>query len=117
MEEEIEVLDEDFMIPTNNVANNVNVNTNNTSAPVQNNDNNFDNVISLDRLFDRTNEEEVIDAYEDDLIKSEIKQKKITRIQIGLIVFLVVFASLVYFFGYDFVEPYIKADGYNVFNN
>lgn len=82
MNEEIEVLDE----------------TNNKS----------DDIISLDRLFD--SQEEVVDAYEEDKKLEEIKQKKITKIQIGLIIFLVVFATLVYFFGYDFVEPFIKID-------
>ena len=87
MEEEIEVLDE-------NITNN----------------NSIDEVISLDRLFDNSNEEEIIDAYEDDLKKEEIKQKKITKIQIGLLIFLVISASLVYFFGYDVLEPFIKID-------
>ena len=64
--------------------------------------------ISLDRLFDE--EEEVIDVYEENLAKEKRKQKRIGRIQIGLIVFLIVIASLVYFFGYDFFEPYIKID-------
>ena len=70
--------------------------------------NNSDDIISLDRLFD--SQEEVVDAYEEDKKLEEIKQKKITKIQIGLIIFLVVFATLVYFFGYDFVEPFIKID-------
>lgn len=93
MNEEIEVLDEDFTT---------------TKAPGE--------VISLDRLFDTKEDEEVIDAYEEDQQLEKIKQAKITKIQIGLIVFLVIFASLVYFFGYDFVEPYIKADGYDWFH-
>lgn len=67
-------------------------------------------VIGLDRLFEENTEEGVIDAYEDDLKKDEIKQKRITRIQIGLILFLIVFASIVYFFGYDVLSPYIKID-------
>ena len=70
--------------------------------------NNSDDIISLDRLFD--SQEEVVDAYEEDKKLEEIKQKKITKIQIGLIIFLVIFASLVYFFGYNIVEPFIKID-------
>ena len=89
MEEEIEVLDE--------------------FTPIKANSNDSNEVISLDRLFNDDNEE-VIDAYEEDKQIERLKQQKITRIQIGLIVFLVVFASLVYFFGYDFLEPYIKID-------
>ena len=69
-----------------------------------------DKVIPLDRLFPLDEDEEVIDVYEEQLEKEKIKQKKIGRIQIGLIVFLIVFASLVYLFGYDFFEPFIKID-------
>ena len=90
MEEEIEVLDE--------------------FTPIKANSNDSNEVISLDRLFNNDDNEEVIDAYEEDKQIERLKQQKITRIQIGLIVFLVVFASLVYFFGYDFLEPYIKID-------
>lgn len=89
MEEEIEVLDE--------------------FTPIKANSNDSNVIIPLDRLFNDDNEE-VIDAYEEDKQIERLKQQKITRIQIGLIVFLVVFASLVYFFGYDFLEPYIKID-------
>ncbi|MBQ9024025.1 MAG: hypothetical protein IJ105_02250 [Bacilli bacterium] len=89
MNEEIEVLDEDF--------------TKSEST------NNSKEIISLDRLFDNSNEE-VIDAYEEDKKLEEIRQQKITKIQIGLIVFLIIFASLVYFFGYNFLEPFIKID-------
>lgn len=69
-------------------------------------ENQSSSVIGLDRLFDEN--EEVIDAYEDDMIKEEQRQKKITKIQIGLLIFLAIFGSLVYFFGYDIFEPFIK---------
>ena len=88
MEEEIEVLDEFTPVKTSN---------------------NSDEVISLDRLFNQ-DDQEVIDAYEEDRQIEKLRQQKITRIQLGLIVFLVIFASLVYFFGYNFFEPYIKID-------
>ena len=42
--------------------------------------------------------------------EAEKKDKKIFKIQIGLIVALVLIASLVYFFGYDLLEPFIKID-------
>ena len=87
MKENIEVLDE-----------NTNINQNNSN-----------NIISIDRLFDN-DEQEVVDAYEEDLLKEDEKQKRITKIQIGLIIFLVIFASLIYFFGYNFFEPFIKID-------
>ena len=87
MKENIEVLDE-----------NTNINQNNSN-----------NIISIDRLFDN-DEQEVVDAYEEDLLKEDEKQKRITKIQIGLIIFLVIFASLIFFFGYNFFEPFIKID-------
>ena len=52
-------------------------------------ENQSSSVIGLDRLFDEN--EEVIDAYEDDMIKEEQRQKKITKIQIGLLIFLAIF--------------------------
>lgn len=93
-EEEIEVLEEDF-----------------EEEPVEvlEDKNNQNNIIELDRLFS-LDDEEVVDVYEENKQKEEKKQKIVTRVQIGLIIFLVVFASLFYFFGYDLVEPYIKID-------
>ena len=98
MSDQVEVLNEnvnnDKIIPLNDILNT--------------NINNKDNVISLDRLFEE--DEEVIDVYEENQKLEEIRQKKITKIQIGLIIFLVFFASIVYFFGYNFFEPFIKID-------
>ena len=76
-------------------------------VPLQDNNPQGD-VIELDRLFDE--DEEVIDVYEENLQKEEIRQKKITKIQIGLIIFLVISASLIYLFGYNLFEPFIKID-------
>ena len=84
--EEIEVLDEDFIEEK--------------KEP---------DIIELDRLFS-DEDEEVIDVYEENLKIEEARQRKITKIQIGLIIFLAVIASIVYFFGYDIVEPYIKIE-------
>lgn len=66
-------------------------------------------VIDINRLFDLNEKEEKI---AEEQIKNEEKKKdnKIFKIQIGLIIALVVVASLVYFFGYDLLEPYIKID-------
>ena len=95
-EEEIEVLEEDF-----------------EEEPIEileeNDTKKQSDIIELDRLFS-LDDEEVVDVYEENKKKEELKQKKITRVQIGLIIFLVVFASLFYFFGYNLVEPYIKID-------
>ena len=55
-------------------------------------------VIDVNRLFDVHEKEETK------------KDNRILKIQIGLIVALVLIASLVYFFGYDLLEPFIKID-------
>ncbi len=59
---------------------------------------------------------DVIEDITDNNIIEEKKERKkiddkiIGRIQIGLILFLIVSASLIYFFGYDLFEPFIKVD-------
>ena len=55
-------------------------------------------VIDVNRLFDVHEKEETK------------KDNRILKIQVGLIVALVLIASLVYFFGYDLLEPFIKID-------
>ena len=64
-------------------------------------------VISIDKILE---EPKSID--EENLSKLEQikKDKLIEKIQIGLILFLIVFGTLIYFFGYDFFEPFIKID-------
>ncbi|MBP3635012.1 MAG: hypothetical protein J6J17_00945 [Bacilli bacterium] len=107
--EEIEILDEDTQMIEVDDNESIETLDDFTEAPkvvepkVQEN-----SVISLDTLF-QTNDD-VIDVSLEKEKKDEKKQKKITRVQIGLIIFLVIFASLFYFFGYDLVEPYIKID-------
>ena len=96
--EEIEILDEDFL-PLDEAA---------KQPEVQQESEEKHNLIELDRLFSL--DEDVIDVYEENLKKEEIRQKRITKIQIGLIVFLVVIATITYFFGYNIVEPFIKID-------
>ena len=66
-------------------------------------------VIDINRLFDVDEKEEKI-AEEEIKKESEKKDKKIFKIQIGLIIGLIVIASLVYFFGYNLFEPFIKID-------
>lgn len=109
MDEEIEVLDEETT-DSNIISIDQIINTTQKQEEIQAQPEEVktNEVIGMDRLFE--DEEEVVDAYEEDQKKEEIKQNKITRIQIGLIIFLVVFASLIYFFGYNIVEPFIKID-------
>lgn len=61
-------------------------------------------IISLDDII---NKEEL-------LVNKSIKKKDydkiIERIQISLIIFLILASTLIYFFGYNFFEPYIKID-------
>ena len=97
--EEIEIIDEDFL-PIEEESN--------QQELQQQKANEKHDIIELDRLFSL--DEDVIDVYEENLKKEEIRQKRITKIQIGLIVFLVVFATITYFFGYNIVEPFIKID-------
>ena len=106
MDELIEVLDEDYDQNNSQVISLDSIlNTN------QNNNENVKNqVISMDRLFDKEEKETIVDAYEEDLKKEKLIQKRITRIQIGLLIFLLVFGSLVYFFGYDIFKEFIKID-------
>ena len=68
-----------------------------------------ENMINIDRLFNVNDEE---DKKEEQLnTEKELKkEKKIEKIQLGLIIFLVVSATLVYLFGYSLVEPFIKLE-------
>ena len=61
-------------------------------------------VIDVNRLFDVHEKEEQIAEEENK------KDNRILKIQVGLIVALILIASLVYFFGYDLLEPFIKVD-------
>lgn len=63
-------------------------------------------------LFEEPSQVNLFETPEDESVKlSEIKHdKKIERIQLFLILFLVVVGSLVYFFGYDLFKPFIKVD-------
>lgn len=42
--------------------------------------------------------------------RPKMSENLVEKIQIGLIIFLIVSATLVYFFGYDLLEPFIKID-------
>ena len=66
-------------------------------------------VIDVNILFDVHEKEEQI--AEEEIKKEENKKdNRILKIQVGLIVALILIASLVYFFGYDLLEPFIKVD-------
>ena len=68
-----------------------------------------ENMINIDRLFNVNDEE---DKKEEQLNKEKEtkKDRKIEKIQLSLIIFLVVSATLIYFFGYNLVEPFIKLE-------
>lgn len=97
-DEEIETLDENDNKAENKIEKNLNNSTKQEGT-----------VIDINRLFDVDEKEEKI-AEEEIKKKSEKKDKKIFKIQIGLIIGLIVIASLVYFFGYNLFEPFIKID-------
>lgn len=75
----------------------------------ENPSNTEENMIKIDRLFNVNDEE---DKKEEQLNKEKEakKDRKIEKIQLGLIIFLVVSATLIYFFGYNLVEPFIKLE-------
>ena len=75
----------------------------------ENPSNTEENMIKIDRLFNVTEDE---DRREEQLNKEKEtkKDRKIEKIQLGLIIFLVVSATLIYFFGYNLVEPFIKLE-------
>lgn len=90
--DDIEVLEVDNNIPSNN------------NETILNDD---ENVIDINRLFVSDEDQKSIDENE---LRDKKYDKLIEKIQIGLIIFLVISALLVYFFGYDLVEPFIKLE-------
>ncbi len=102
LDEDIEVLEEDFEPIT--------INQNIEPLPTLDSKNNsvkINDVISIDRLF-TTDVDEKLQEEAKETIKKE--DKRIEKIQLFLILFLLVVGTLIYFFGYDFFEPYIKID-------
>ena len=59
---------------------------------------------------DEIKKQEEQNAEEEKKKEETKKDNRILKIQVGLIVALVLIASLVYFFGYDLLEPFIKID-------
>mgnify|MGYP003289976086 FL=1 len=110
-DEEIETLDENDNKSEENKEINDNgiLNKQQEQDEKQNSKETEGTVIDINRLFDVDEKEEKI-AEEEIKKESEKKDKKIFKIQIGLIVALVLIASLVYFFGYNLFEPFIKID-------
>ncbi len=108
-DEEIETLDENDNKSEVNKEINGNDILNKQQDEKQNSKETEGTVIDINRLFDVDEKEEKI-AEEEIKKEAEKKDKKIFKIQIGLIVALVLIASLVYFFGYNLFEPFIKID-------
>lgn len=104
-DEKIETLDEN----DNKSEVNKEINGNDILNKQQKSNETGGTVIDINRLFDIDEKEEKI-AEEEIKKEAEKKDKKIFKIQIGLIVALVLIASLVYFFGYNLFEPFIKID-------
>ncbi len=105
-DEKIEVLDEDLeMIEVDDTQNEES--SDDFTQADENSVNNENNFISIDTLFET---ESIKNNEKEEKEKNIKKQNKITKIQIGLIIFLIVSASLIYFFGYDIFEPFIKID-------
>ena len=101
-DENIETLDE-------NDNKNINVQGTIFDNDSARNDNKLQNQNTEGTVFDVHEKEEQI--AEEEIKKEETKKdNRILKIQVGLIVALVLIASLVYFFGYDLLEPFIKID-------
>lgn len=64
---------------------------------------NNDDVIKLEDVIDQ-------ELLTKEPIKKRDYDKIIEKIQFGLIIFLIVAGTLIYFFGYNLFEPYIKID-------
>ena len=75
----------------------------------ENPSNTEEDMIKIDRLFN-VNDEEDKKKEQLNTEKELKKDKKIEKIQLGLILFLIVGATIVYFFGYSLVEPFIKLE-------
>ncbi len=71
------------------------------------NNTNNENVIDINRLFEDKTDSISIKENEE---KEKKQSKLIEKIQIGLIIFLIISATIFYFFGYDIVEPFIKIE-------
>ena len=71
-----------------------------------------ENIVSLNDILNSSNTNDNIIPLNEIIGEKSKKNydKLIEKIQIGLIIFLIVSATLVYFFGYDILEPYIKID-------
>lgn len=108
-DEKIETLDENDNKSEVNKEINGNDILNKQQDEKQNSKETEGTVIDINRLFDVDEKEEKI-AEEEIKKETEKKDKKIFKIQIGLIISLVLIASLVYFFGYNLFEPFIKID-------
>lgn len=108
-DEKIETLDENDNKSEVNKEINGNDILNKQQDEKQNSKETEGTVIDINRLFDVDEKEEKI-AEEEIKKETEKKDKKIFKIQIGLIIALVLIASLVYFFGYNLFEPFIKID-------
>lgn len=109
IDEKIETLDENDNKSEVNKEINGNDILNKQQDEKQNSKETEGTVIDINRLFDVDEKEEKI-AEEEIKKETEKKDKKIFKIQIGLIIALVLIASLVYFFGYNLFEPFIKID-------
>lgn len=77
--------------------------TNNTSqSQVVSNE---QSVVPIDQLL---NNDQTITQVNNEVINEPKKVDKILIAQISLLVIWVILTTLVYFFGYDFFEPFIK---------
>ena len=67
-------------------------------------------IISIDEIFknNSVNEEKVAPAVEEPKQIITKKRDKVLLIQIGLLIAWIIITVLIYFYGYDLFEPFIK---------
>ena len=77
----------------------------------QNNVNNVEPILTIDQMINTNNNVEPASKTNAQVVNQTKQKKKIDKvlmIQIFLLVLWIVLTTIIYFFGYDFFEPFIK---------
>ena len=77
----------------------------------QNNVNNVEPILTIDQMINTNNNVDPASKTNAQVVNQTKQKKKIDKvlmIQIFLLVLWIVLTTIIYFFGYDFFEPFIK---------
>lgn len=77
----------------------------------QNNVNNVEPILTIDQMINTNNNVDPASKTNAQVVNQTMQKKKIDKvlmIQIFLLVLWIVLTTIIYFFGYDFFEPFIK---------